>query len=191
VVSKSGRICGLAVVLVLNLSGCATAPSVSSFNTGTLLPADVELTEVAFYPQTQDQCGPAALATVLHHAGVARNLEQLRADVYVPQRQGSLPLEMLGGARRAGVVPYVLKGEPQALWQEVAAGHPVVVLQSWDRAKQWAFVALPPDQLPATASAAEFVQAAITLERVAPEQAAQAYRTALQRWPQNLEARLA
>ena len=54
-----------------------------------------------------------------------------------------------------------------------------------------AFVALPPDQLPATASAAEFVQAAITLERVAPEQAAQAYRTALQRWPQNLEARLA
>ena len=235
VVSKSGRICGLAVVLVLNLSGCATAPSVSSFNTGTPLPADVELTEVAFYPQTQDQCGPAALATVLHHAGVARNLEQLRADVYVPQRQGSLPLEMLGGARRAGVVPYVLKGEPQALWQEVAAGHPVVVLQnlrwdwlplwhyavlvgydqtantvtlrsgnekrlvmpvadfqqSWDRAKQWAFVALPPDQLPATASAAEFVQAAITLERVAPEQAAQAYRTALQRWPQNLEARLA
>lgn len=199
------------------------------------LPADVELSSVAFYPQTQDQCGPAALATVLHHAGVERSLEQLQADVYVPRRQGSLPLEMLGGARRAGVLPYLLKTEPQALWQEVAAGHPVVVLQnlrwdwlplwhyavvvgydrdantitlrsgdekrlimsvadftsSWAKAKYWAFVALPTDQLPATATAEEFVQAAITLERVAPAQAMQAYRTALQAWPDNLQARLA
>lgn len=199
------------------------------------LPADVELSSVAFYPQTQDQCGPAALATVLHHAGVERSLDQLQADVYVPQRQGSLPLEMLGGARRAGVLPYLLKTEPQALWQEVAAGHPVVVLQnlrwdwlplwhyavvvgydrdantitlrsgdekrlimsvadftsSWAKAKYWAFVALPTDQLPATATAEEFVQAAITLERVAPAQAMQAYRTALQAWPDNLQARLA
>jgi tetratricopeptide (TPR) repeat protein len=175
------------------------------------------------------------LATVLHHAGVERSLAQLADDVYVPQRQGSLPLEMLGGARRAGVVPYVLKGQPQALWQEVAAGHPVVVLQnlrwdwlplwhyavvvgydqaadtvtlrsgdekrltmpvsefmqSWARAKRWAFVALPPHQLPATASATEYVQAAITLERVAPLQAMQAYQTALRAWPDHLEARLA
>jgi Flp pilus assembly protein TadD len=229
------RTLGLVLALALGLSGCASVPSTQSFDTSSQLPAEVELTQVAFYPQTQDQCGPAALATVLHHAGVERSLEQLAADVYVPQRQGSLPLEMLGGARRAGVVPYVLKSQPQALWQEVAAGHPVVVLQnlrwdwlplwhyavvvgydqtagtvtlrsgdekrltmpvsefmqSWAKAKQWAFVALPPDQLPATASATEYVQAAITLERVAPTQAMQAYQTALQAWPDHLEARLA
>jgi TolA-binding protein len=235
VVSKRTHGLGLLVAFALGVSGCASVPSAHSFDTRSPLPAEVELSQVAFYPQTQDQCGPAALATVLHHAGVARTLEQLAADVYVPQRQGSFALEMLGGARRAGVVPYVLKGQPQALWQEVAAGHPVVVLQnlrwdwlplwhyavvvgydqaagtvtlrsgdekrltmpvseftqSWAKAKQWAFVALPPDQLPATASAAEYVQAAITLERVAPLQAMQAYQTALQAWPDHLEARLA
>ena len=226
---------GLAVAVVLSVSGCASAPNLNGFDTSLPLPAAIELTHVAFYPQTQDQCGPAALATVLHHAGVERSLSQLEADVYVPQRQGSLPLEMLGGARRAGVVPYVLKGELQALWQEVAAGHPVVVLQnlrwdwlplwhyavlvgydqgaatvtlrsgdekrsvmsvadfetSWVKANRWAFVALPADQLPATASAPAFVEAAMTLERVAPVQAAQAYQTALQAWPDHLEARLA
>lgn len=229
------RACGLTAVLVLSLVGCASVPMSNGFAHSSQLPRQVELQDVAFYPQTQDQCGPAALATVLHHAGVERTLQQLEADVYVPQRQGSLPLEMLGGARRAGVLPYLLKTEPQALLQEVAAGHPVVVLQnlrwdwlplwhyavvvgydqtagtvtlrsgdekrllmsmadfesSWAKANRWAFVALPPDQLPATASAAEFVEAAITLERVAPSQAVRAYQVALQAWPDNLEARLA
>ncbi|PUE57570.1 hypothetical protein B9Z36_06490 [Limnohabitans sp. Rim8] len=229
------RACGLTAALVLSLVGCASVPLSNGFAHSSQLARQVELQDVAFYPQTQDQCGPAALATVLHHAGIERTLQQLEADVYVPQRQGSLPLEMLGGARRAGVLPYLLKTEPQALLQEVAAGHPVVVLQnlrwdwlplwhyavvvgydqtagtvvlrsgdekrllmsmadfesSWAKANRWAFVALPPDQLPATASAAEFVEAAITLERVAPSQAVRAYQVALQAWPDNLEARLA
>ena len=233
--SKHKLACWLIAVMALSLSGCASAPRSSSFDTSLQLPVAIELSQVAFYPQTQDQCGPAALATVLDHAGVERTLQQLETEVYVPQRQGSLPLEMLGGARRAGVVPYVLKGELQALWLEVAAGHPVVVLQnlrwdwlplwhyavlvgydqtagtvtlrsgdekrlvmtvadfqvSWSKANHWAFVALPPDQLPATVTAAEFVDAAMTLERVAPQQAMQAYQTALQAWPTNLEARLA
>lgn len=236
---KRVLLCGVAAALVLNVSGCASlsvpVPATDSLAISSALPADVELSTVAFYPQTQDQCGPAALATVLHHAGIERSLEQLQADVYVPQRQGSLQLEMLGGARRAGVLPYLLKPEPQALWQEVAAGHPVVVLQnlrwdwlplwhyavvvgydktahtvllrsgdekrlimsvadfesSWAKAKHWAFVALPTDQLPATANPTDYVQAAITLERVAPIQAVQAYQTALRAWPGQLEARLA
>lgn len=226
---------GFAAALVIGVSGCASTSSLSGFETSAGLPVSVELSDVAFYPQTQDQCGPAALATVLEHAGVARTLQQLEADVYVPQRQGSLQLEMLGGARRAGVLPYLLPRELHALWREVAAGHPVVVLQnvrwdwwpvwhyavvvgydthantvtlrsgdqkrlvmsvvdfeqSWTKASSWAFVALPPDELPATASAEAFVEAAMTLERVAPIQAAQAYQTALQAWPDNLEAHLA
>lgn len=233
--SKLGFIRGLAAVFVLSLTGCSSVPTVSRFDISSTLPAEVELSSVPFYAQTSDQCGPAALATVLHHAGVARRLEEIQADVYVPQRQGSLQLEMLGGTRRAGVLPYVLKTQAQAVWQEVAAGHPVVVLQnlrwewlplwhyavvvgydtkahtvtlrsgdekrlimsledftsSWAKASYWAFVALPTDQLPATASATDFVQAAITLERVSPLQAMQAYETALRAWPGNLEAQLA
>ncbi len=75
---------GLAAALVIGVSGCASVSRLSGFETSAGLPHSVELSDVAFYPQTQDQCGPAALATVLEHAGVVRTLQQLEADVYVP-----------------------------------------------------------------------------------------------------------
>ena len=215
----------LASVMLIT-EGCATAPSAPSA-------ATVELTHVAFYPQTQDQCGPAALATVLHDAGYKRTLAQLEADVYLPMRRGSLQFEMLSGARRAGALAYVLPASMDALQQELAAGHPVVVLQnlrwdwlplwhyavvvgydrvadtvilrsgdeprsvmstqafeaSWAKAQHWAFVALAPDRLPATATPDAYVQAAISLERVAPASAMLAYQTALAAWPDHTQAR--
>lgn len=61
--------------------------------------------------------------------------------------------------------------------------------QTWARGGRWAFVALPPDRLPATAREADAVQAAVGFERVAaPAQAARAWRTVRQRWPDNLPA---
>jgi tetratricopeptide (TPR) repeat protein len=141
--SELSRVVGWMLAGVLCLSGCASLQGVAHVDTDDRLsgplPAAVELKQVAFFPQTEDQCGPAALATVLHHAGVERTLQQLKADVYLPQRQGSLPLEMLGAARRAGVLPYVLQDGARALRQEVAAGHPVVVLQNlrWDWWPLW------------------------------------------------------
>jgi tetratricopeptide (TPR) repeat protein len=222
--------------LLLCLAACA-ALSGPEYGAGLLppLPERVELVEVPFYPQDQYQCGPAALATVLGSVGVKRNLEQLKDEVYLPQRQGSLQPEMLGAARRAGALPYQLESQPNALLREVAAGNPVVVLQnlrldflpqwhyavvvgydltqgsivlrsgrerrlimrvedfdhSWVKAERWAFVALPPDRLPATAREAGFVAAAAALERVSPYNARRAYQTALTAWPKNLFARIA
>lgn len=58
---------------------------------------------------------------------------------------------------------------------------------TWSRSGQWAFVTLPPDQLPASASESDVSDGRVTFERVAPPaQAAVAYRTALQRWPDSL-----
>lgn len=58
---------------------------------------------------------------------------------------------------------------------------------TWTRSSQWAFVVLPPDRLPAQADEAAVTEARVAFERVAPApQAAQAYRTALQRWPDSL-----
>ncbi len=220
------------------LTGCASLPHPGYGSAlPQALPERVELVEVPFHPQQDYQCGPAALATVLGSAGVARTPEQLVDEVYLPQRQGSLQLEMLGATRRAGLLPYRLEATPQALLAELAAGHPVVVLQnlrfaafplpqwhyavvvgydlterhfvlrsgqdkrllmgfeefdrSWVRADRWAFVALPPDRLPATARERDFVAAATVLERASPAAAAQAYRTALNAWPGQLVARLA
>ncbi len=94
------------------------------------LPEEVELTEVPFFPQLEYQCGPAALATVLAHAGVKITPEELVPQVYVPARKGSLQVEMLAAARRHGMVSYPLAPRFEDLLREIAAGNPVIVLQN-------------------------------------------------------------
>lgn len=227
---------GLLAIALLALSGCASVPG-PEYGRG-LPPSraqQVELAAVPFFPQQEYQCGPAALATVLHAAGLARSPQELVQHVYLPQRQGSLQVELLGASRRAGAVPYVLRTEPDDLLREVATGHPVVVLQdvggpllprwhyavvvgydlgaqtltlrsgtvqrlvmplhefdrTWAKGGRWAFVALPPERLPATASEPDYVAAAADFERVAPALGPRAYETALRAWPANLFARLA
>lgn len=58
---------------------------------------------------------------------------------------------------------------------------------TWARSGRWAFVVLPPEQLPATAGETEVADGRVAFERVAPAvQSVQAYRAGLRRWPQNL-----
>lgn len=88
----------------------------------------VELKQVPFFPQERYQCGPAALATVLNWSGVTVTPEQLRDEVYLPQRHGSLQVELTAAARHHQRLPYVLAPDLQAVLDEVRAGHPVLVL---------------------------------------------------------------
>ena len=61
--------------------------------------------------------------------------------------------------------------------------------RTWARGGRWAFMALPPGRLPATATEDAATQAAIGFERAAPPRpAAVAYRAVLARWPDNLLA---
>lgn len=200
--------------------GCAAAPS---------LPPDtpaVELTRVPFFPQTEYQCGPAALATVLAHLGADVDADDLVREVYAPGLRGTLQPELLGATRRHGFIPYVLEPEPRALLAELAARRPVLVLQnlgvdripvwhyavvvgtaggdvilrsgteerrietgsrflrSWQRGSSWAFVALPPGELPATATPGAYVRALAGAEPLLGAAAAErGYRAALERWP--------
>lgn len=89
-----------------------------------------ELTQTPFFPQRRYQCGPAALATALVASGVDITPDILTPEVYLPGRQGSLQLELLAATRRHGRIAYVLTPELPAVLAEVAAGHPVVVLQN-------------------------------------------------------------
>jgi hypothetical protein len=121
---------------VSGLSGCAAwlpPPQSSALQAAPPagLPARVELEAVPFFPQTPFHCGPAALATVLQHAGFAGVTPEALADqVFLPAREGALQLEMLAAARRAGALPVRLPGELVALCTELAAGQPMVVLQN-------------------------------------------------------------
>lgn len=85
---------------------------------------------IPFYPQTEFHCGPAALAGLLGAAGVQTNPDILSPQIYLPQRQGSLQVELLAAARRAGRIPYVIEDDPRILIAQIEAGRPVLVLQN-------------------------------------------------------------
>ena len=220
---------------ILALSGCASQSGQLRTHAPNDVPRRVELTDTPFFPDETYYCGPAALATVLTAAGFATQPEKVADQVFVPEREGSLQIEMLAAARRGGAVATVLPGELETLLRELAAGNPIVVLQNlglawapswhyavlvgydldarefflrsgpmrrqqlsfrtfehtWKRSNYWAFAALPPDRLPATAGEVEVSRALVAFERnAAPETAARAYATALDRWPDNLVLRM-
>lgn len=108
------------------LAGCASG----RLELAAGIPRQAELATVPFFPDDSHFCGPAALATSLTAAGQAVTPAKLVDQVFLPGRAGSLQLEMLAGARRNGVVAVPIPGRLEALVQEIAAGHPVVVLQN-------------------------------------------------------------
>jgi tetratricopeptide (TPR) repeat protein len=101
------------------------------------LPERVELTAVPFFPQSEYQCGPAALATALANFGARVTPEELVPQVYIPERKGSLQIEMLAAARRHGMVSYQLAPRFEDLLRELAAGTPVIVLQNQGFGDGW------------------------------------------------------
>jgi hypothetical protein len=125
---------------VVALSGCAsmwpqTAELREALPPG--LPEHVELTQVPFFPQDEYQCGPAALATVLVSSGVKVTPEELVPQVYLPERKGSLQIEMLAAPRRHGLISYQLAPRFEDLLREVTAGNPVIVLQNLGIGEAW------------------------------------------------------
>jgi tetratricopeptide (TPR) repeat protein len=112
------------------LNGCAT-PQVSQLHDGTRSVAQsADIASTPFFAQKEYECGPASLAMVMSAAGVPVRPEALVEQVYLPARKGSLQVEMLAATRQRGLLAYPLQPSVQALLQEVAAGHPVLVLQN-------------------------------------------------------------
>jgi tetratricopeptide (TPR) repeat protein len=111
------------------LAGCAGQLALD--DGGASLPdARIELASVPFFAQTELQCGPAALATVLGAAGRDAAPDDLAGEVYTPGLGGSLQIELVAAARARGLLPYELEPEPAALMAELAAGRPPLVLQN-------------------------------------------------------------
>lgn len=90
-----------------------------------------ELAAVPFFAQTDYHCGPAALAMVLGHDGVEVTPDDLVPKVYLPERRGSLQVEMIAAARSYSVVSWRLAPRLEDVLREVEAGNPVIVLQDY------------------------------------------------------------
>ena len=119
----------LALVLAL-LSGCATQTKALLSASPADLPRQVELKATPFIAQERYQCGPAALAMSLRAAGFSADADALVPQVYLPERKGSLQVEMLASARRNGAFSVKIPPRIDALVAELAGGRPVLVLQN-------------------------------------------------------------
>jgi tetratricopeptide (TPR) repeat protein len=93
------------------------------------LPPYREIETVPFLPQKIFQCGPSSLAMVLAWSGTPVDPDTLSAEVFTPSQKGSLQPAMISAARRHGRIAYPIAGAHDLL-QEVAAGHPAIVLQN-------------------------------------------------------------
>ena len=119
-------------VFILCLTACANTPQTRLVlgSPAATLPRHAELTEVPFFAQEAFQCGPASLAMTLNAAAIAVTPETLKPELYLPDRHGSLQVEMLAATRRHGATAYQLAPELNDMLHEIAAGTPVVVLQN-------------------------------------------------------------
>ncbi|QSP96517.1 PA2778 family cysteine peptidase [Marinobacter salinisoli] len=113
------------------LTGCASNNLWPEPGAGTsALPSRVLLDDVPFYPQERFQCGPASLAMTLNSQGLTTHPDILRELVYIPGREGTLQVELVAAGRAHNLLVYKLDGSLDSLLQELAAGHPVLVMQN-------------------------------------------------------------
>jgi hypothetical protein len=115
------------------LGGCMTMPPQSAAllqQTPAALSAPVLLHDIPFFPQQAYQCGPAALATVLGASHISVTPDDLVPLVYVPEREGSFQVELVAAARSYQRLAYEIPANLTALFAEVAAAHPVLVMQN-------------------------------------------------------------
>lgn len=119
----------LVLILALLTSGCASlGPGAGELLAPFPEPARVE--SVAFFPQTELHCGPAALASMLDHSGLSIDYPSLVERVYLPGRGGTLQVELMAASRSLNRIPWVLPEDAGAVLEEVAAGRPVLVLEN-------------------------------------------------------------
>jgi tetratricopeptide (TPR) repeat protein len=160
-----------------------------------------QLEQEVYLPQRQGSLQPEMLAAARRTGVLPYRLEALPNALLREVAAGhaavvlqNLRLDVLPQWHYAVVVGYDLtagsiilrSGSERRLVMRIADFD-----RSWVKAERWAFVALPPDRLPATARETDFVAAAAALERVSPTNARRAYQTALAAWPKNLFARIA
>ncbi|MDZ4785275.1 MAG: PA2778 family cysteine peptidase [bacterium] len=113
--------------------GCSTAnkryQNIVSQNVS--FPSDVTIENVPIFVQDEHECGPAALAMVIAWGGEdGISPEQISPDLFTPSKKGSFQYDLISAARRNGKIAYVIPPNPEALFSELAAGYPVIILQN-------------------------------------------------------------
>jgi tetratricopeptide (TPR) repeat protein len=122
------------------LTGCALLPDRHHLIDLNPYPDQIRI-EVPFYQQSDDLCGPAAMAMVMEWSGKTVDLDTLHTQIYTQGLGGSLQQDMLSSARRHGLLAVTIDSI-DALLNELSHGHPVVLLLNLSLAQwpQWHYV---------------------------------------------------
>lgn len=117
----------LPVALLFLLCACSSGPQLLPETKR--LPERVELADVPFFQLSDAQGGPSALASMLNHHGVISSpgLLDERLQQLAAKQDVQSGLETV--ARSYDLLVYPLQGSLDVLMQQVAAGHPVLVMQ--------------------------------------------------------------
>ncbi len=94
------------------------------------LPEQASVDGVPIIPQTEYHCGPASLAAILRWSGADTSQALLVPLVYTPERQGTFAVDLARETRLQGRLAYQVRPRLEALLEEVAAGHPVLLLEN-------------------------------------------------------------
>lgn len=118
-------------VLML-FSGCIT-PAVQSASLlkdpPSDLPAFVEIKDITFVNSPKAYCGPASLTMAMGWAGENVSVDTVADEVYTSAMRGSFQEDLIGSSRRHGLIAVPVRNLDNLL-REVAAGHPVIVLEN-------------------------------------------------------------
>ena len=118
--------------LLLALAACQTpAQTRQLLTTPPEIARQHQIAQVPFYPQQEYFCGPTTLSEVAGFYGLSKSPDAIAPDTFIPDRQGTLQIEMAAATRQLGMLAYV---QPRATMAQllslVADNIPVIVLQN-------------------------------------------------------------
>jgi len=115
-----------AVCFALSVTGCVSAEQFLTAEERPLSPNALYVKQVPFYPQTQYQCGPASLATVLNYWGRHVTPEQIAQEIYRPGMKGTLSLDLWQYAKAQDFQASVRQGSWEFLETQVSRERPII-----------------------------------------------------------------
>lgn len=124
------KACILAGFLIL--VGCQGTPQSDRLRQQGLvnLPPSHTIADVPFYPQEQYYCGPTTLSEVFGFYGVNVSPNEIAPKLFIPDKDGSLQLEMVSATRQYAFLPYSDRGSLSSIMALVSDDIPVIVFQN-------------------------------------------------------------
>lgn len=124
------RACFVAGFLLL--SGCQGTPQADriALQKPSGVPLSHTINNVPFYAQEQYYCGPTTLSEIFEYYGHNISANDIAPKIFIPDKEGSLQLEMITATRQYDFLPYTEKGTLTKLMQLVSSDIPVIVFQN-------------------------------------------------------------